>query len=131
MKHLTTLILLSCMLAVSCSDNQSAQVTDENEALGRATALVAELSQSVDTDYTLSPAVWNDIPVISITVNSADSDYMPTVESILRFTSSFEGELQLAVQKPMEPSDSEKASGVKDGMFSLAHFDAKTGERIP
>ena len=69
--------------------------------------------------------------MVSITVENGDSDYMPTLDSILKATGSFEGELQVAVQTPMEVSESERVSGVKDGKFILAHFNAKTGERIP
>ena len=125
------MILLFCLLAVSCSENRVIRESGEEEALERATELVSKLNRSIKTEYTLTPAVWSGVPVVSITVEDAASDYMPTVESILKAVSSFEGALQVAVQTPMKPTDAEKASGVKDGKFILAHFDAKTGVRIP
>jgi hypothetical protein len=127
----TAMILLCCLSAASCSQNRAVQESGEVAALDRATQLVSQLNQSIKTEYTLTPAVWNGVPVVTITVEDADSDYMPTVESILKAVSSFEGALQVAVQTPMEPSDSEKAAGVKDGKYILAHFNGKTGERIP
>jgi hypothetical protein len=125
------MILLSCLSAASCSQNRLGQESGEVAALDRATELVSQLNQSIKTEYTCTPAVWNGVPVVSITVEGADSDFMPTVESILKAVSSFEGALQVAVLIPMELSDSEKAAGVKDGKYILAHFNAKTGERIP
>ena len=131
MKVQTAIILTSCLFTVSCTENRAVQESGEAAALDRATELVSTLNQSIKTDCTLSPEVWNGIPVVSITVEDADTDYMPTVESILKAVTSFEGALQVAVQRPIEPSDAEKASGVKDGKHILAHFNAKTGERMP
>jgi hypothetical protein len=131
MRSQIVMILLSCLLAVSCSENRGDQESAEAAALARVTELVFELNQSIKSEYPLAPAVWNGVPVVSMTVENANADYMPTVESILKAASSFEGALQLAVQTPMEVSDAENASGIKDGKFIVAHFDAKTGERIP
>lgn len=131
MKAQAAMILVSCLLAVSCSEKQTVQESGGDAALERATELVSKLNQSIKTDHTLTPAAWNGVPVVSITVENGDADYMPTLESILKAARSFEGELQVAVQTPMEVSDAERASGVRDGKFILAHFNAKTGERIP
>jgi len=131
MKVRIAIILLSCLLAVSCSENRTVQESGEEAALGRATELVSKLNQTIKTEYALNPAVWSGIPVVSIEVQTGDTNYMPTVESILKSATSFEGPLQVAVLRPIEPSDAEKASGVKDGKLILAHFDAKTAERIP
>lgn len=127
----TAIFLLSCLLAASCSDNRENQESRDAAALRRATELVSELNQSIKPDYTLTPAAWSGVPVVSITVENPNVDYLPTVESILKAVGSFDGELQLAVQTHLEVSDSERASGIKDGKFIVAHFDAKTGERIP
>lgn len=130
-KALSSVILLAGLLFVSCSEDQQHEESGEAVALTRATELVSELNQSIESDYPLAPAAWNGVPVVILTVESADFDYQPTVESIVKAVGSFEGDLQVAVQTPMEISDAERASRVKDAKFIVAHFDARTGERIP
>lgn len=131
MKLRNVMILLSCWIAVSCSGNRADRESGEAAALARATELVSELNQSIQPEYPLEPAAWNGVPVVCMNVEDASVEYMPTVEGILEAASSFEGALQVAVQTPMEVSDAEKASRIKNGKFIVAHFDAKTGGRIP
>lgn len=131
LKVQSTIILLVCALWTSCSESPQDHEANEQAALTQAKELVSELNQSIKPEHELGAATWNGVPVIIVNVENAGSEYMPTVEGILKAVGSFDGELQVAVQTPMEVSDAEKKSQLKDGKFILAHFDAKTGERIP
>ena len=124
-------LMLFSLCLVSCTDTHTGKETGDNQALERASALVADLKQAVETDYEMSAEAWDGVPVISMTVWDSTFDFASAVEQIKRAVGSFEGELWLAFQRPMGLTESDKAAGVKDGKMILAKFDAKTGERLP
>jgi hypothetical protein len=127
------LLALCCIVPAACKDSQSGAGPAESQVLARASAVVTELKQVIQTDYEISPATRNGIAAIIITVEGFPTDFASEVEQVKNAEAvrSFEGDLWLDFEQPMDPehiSDEERASGVESGRFILATFNAKTGE---
>jgi hypothetical protein len=116
-----------------CSDSQKTDAPDDAAALAKASAVVDELTRSLEIDYEISAQTWDGVPMIVMEVDDPKSDYQSVIGAVTNAPAvrSFEGDLHLAFEMPTEPPDRKQDPPYLGGKLILGVFDAKTGERLP
>jgi hypothetical protein len=125
-----TAALVLVLAMSSCSPTPVATDKADADKLLSTVVIVDALKQKIDIGYPISAAVYSGVPVVLVDVEDPKSDYASTVQTIVDALGAVEGEITIVYESPVELTEADKESGMKNPKEILGRFDGKTGQKL-